>query len=426
MYSSLVVICVMLLLLLQLPHRASTNHVNKWHRTALPRIGHKKRGYLCRRQSDAWILSSSSMNTQGGEQMAHNVLASCRGCMHMPKRWGKKNRNESPIEAAGTWFLGQPPRPKHWPSRWWGLGPQGRRSRGYTMRCINKGGWQTPHHMGQSGWKPLTRKSVLLWKSRHSRGGVLPGQKKIYREPLCLFCSPAARLNSAARPKDPHNQALSEAREAYQRALEAAYLLEQNIKRLSWVANRVKSTACQCSYSHSCSRGRPQERCAQSLSCQRPRKHVTFQDQEEETSSREGASGEPWGQAAGGGEVEGTDLGPQPTLVLELEHFLEMPATMWGARDRQDSLPEPSINNYEMWLEWSVHWLDTPNWWEKLTAIPNAGDPKKLAWKFWASFKIPGVRCDILRNHKEYTAPLAPKCIKQGMFLPDNMPHQEI
>ena len=76
--------------------------------------------------------------------------------------------------------------------------------------------------------------------------------------------------------------------------------------------------------------------------------------------------------------------------------------------------------------EWRACQLDTPNWLEELTTIPNAGDPKELAQKIQASFKIPGVRCDILGNHKEYTVPPAPKCVKQGMFLPDDMPYQDV
>ena len=173
-------------------------------------------------------------------------------------------------------------------------------------------------------------------------------------------------------------------------------------------------------------RGRTQGRCAWSPSSHNPRKHVTFQDQEEETSSGESPSSEPWGQVTGGREVEENDLGPPPTLGPELECFLEMPMTVWGARDRQSSPPEQSINNYEMWLEWQAHQLDTPDWREKLTTIPNTGDPRKLTQKICASFKIPEVRCETPGNHKEYTAPPAHRCVKQSMFLPNNMPYQDI
>ena len=228
------------------------------------------------------------------------------------------------------------------------------------------------------------------------------------------------------RNEDPHDQALSEARKAYQRAVEAAHPLEWNIERLHWAADRATSAKCQCPYSCSHSRRRCQRRHAQSLSPHRLRKHVTFQDQEEETSSREGPMGEPQGQATGGGKVEESDLGPPPTLGPELEHFLEMPTTVWGARDKQGSLPEPSIDNYKMWLEWQAHQLDTPNWWEELTTMPNAGDPKMLAWKICASFEIPGIRCETLGNHKEYTMPPVPKCIKWGIFLLNNLPYQDI
>ena len=44
-----------------------------------------------------------------------------------------------------------------------------------------------PHHMSQSRWRPLIRKSALPWKSRHGRGGVPPGWRWIWGEPLQYF-----------------------------------------------------------------------------------------------------------------------------------------------------------------------------------------------------------------------------------------------
>ena len=70
--------------------------------------------------------------------------------------------------------------------------------------------------------------------------------------------------------------------------------------------------------------------------------------------------------------------------------------TCWGTGDRQGYLPEPSIKNYELWLGWQACQLDTPHWWDELTAIPEVGDPKELAWKICASFDIPVVRCEAL------------------------------
>ena len=87
--------------------------------------------------------------------------------------------------------------------------------------------------------------------------------------------------------------------------------------------------------------------------------------------------------------MEENDLGPPPTLGPDLECFLETPTTVWGARDRQGSLPEPSINNYEMWLEQQACQLDTPDWWKELIAILNVGDPERLDQKIGASLKVP-------------------------------------
>ena len=86
---------------------------------------------------------------------------------------------------------------------------------------------------------------------------------------------------------------------------------------------------------------------------------------------------------------------------------------------------EPSIKNYELWLEWQAHQLDTPHWWEELTTIPEVGDIKKLVWKIHTSFDIPAVRCEALRN-QDYTVPPAPKCLKRGMFLPSDPSYQDI
>ena len=69
--------------------------------------------------------------------------------------------------------------------------------------------------------------------------------------------------------------------------------------------------------------------------------------------------------------------------------------------------------------------MDTPYWWEELTAIPDMGDIKKLAWKIHASFDVSVAQCKALRS-QEHTAPPAPKCLKRGMFLPDNPSYQDV
>ena len=63
-----------------------------------------------------------------------------------------------------------------------------------------------------------------------------------------------------------------------------------------------------------------------------------------------------------------------------------------GTRGRWGYQPQPSIKNYELWLEWQAHQLDTPDWWEELTTIPGSGRYKEVGpWKICASFNIPAV-----------------------------------
>ena len=143
---------------------------------------------------------------------------------------------------------------------------------------------------------------------------------------------------------------------------------------------------------------------------------MTFQNQEDEVLSGEDPSRELLGQVTGGGELEECDLGPLPTLEPDLESFLEAPTSTQAAGDRHGSLPEPSIENYEVWLEWQAQQVDTPDWWGELVTIPNAGATHKIC----ASFEVPQVRCKALRD---YTMPPAPKCVQRKMFLLVPNPH---
>ena len=155
---------------------------------------------------------------------------------------------------------------------------------------------------------------------------VKTGSTRPEKEPekgaICILwpsCQTKSPQRTQVRGKDPLDCALAEARDAHQRALEAAHLLQQNIERLSWAATRVKSAGCWHSCSHSCSRRWPQGRHLWSPSPTRPRKHVTFWNQEDEISSGEDPSRELLGQVTGGEELVECDLGPPPTLEPELE-----------------------------------------------------------------------------------------------------------
>ena len=87
--------------------------------------------------------------------------------------------------------------------------------------------------------------------------------------------------------------------------------------------------------------------------------------------------------------------------------------------------PELLIRNYEVWLDWWAHQLDTPHWWADLTTIPNVENPKRLAQKIHAFFLILAVRCAALPG-QEFTMPHASKCLTMGRFLPDDPSYQDV
>ena len=125
-------------------------------------------------------------------------------------------------------------------------------------------------------------------------------------------------------------------------------------------------------------------------------------------------------------QLDGDNVGPLSAQRPGLKHFQEMPPTCWGTRDRQGHPLEPSIKNYELWPDWQACQLDMPHWWEELTAIPEAGDPKKLTWKIKASFNIPAVRCKALQN-QDYTGTLALQCLTRGSrFLSNDPSYQDV
>ena len=66
-----------------------------------------------------------------------------------------------------------------------------------------------------------------------------------------------------------------------------------------------------------------------------------------------------------------------------------------------------------------------PCWWRELRAIPGVEDPWKVTWKIRASFSIPQIRGkDFLGQ--DYTAPPAPKCLIQNVFLPNELFYQDV
>ena len=66
-----------------------------------------------------------------------------------------------------------------------------------------------------------------------------------------------------------------------------------------------------------------------------------------------------------------------------------------------------------------------PLLWGELIAIPEVEDLKKLAWKIWAFFSIPTIRCETFPD-QGYTVPPGPKCLTRSRFIPDNPAYQDV
>ena len=116
--------------------------------------------------------------------------------------------------------------------------------------------------------------------------------------------------------------------------------------------------------------------------------------------------------------------GPLPALRPEMLHPQEMPVTYLCIENRMGDTPKPLIKNYEVWLNWQAHQLDTLHWWGEVTTIPDVEDPRRLAQKICASFLIPVVRFETLLN-QDYTACPAPKCLSRSRFLPNDPTYQD-
>ena len=69
--------------------------------------------------------------------------------------------------------------------------------------------------------------------------------------------------------------------------------------------------------------------------------------------------------------------------------------------------------------------MDTPHWWEELTAIPDVEDIQRLVWRIQASFEVPSIRMEGLEG-QPFTMPPALKCIQRCKFLPDGLPCQDV
>ena len=166
------------------------------------------------------------------------------------------------------------------------------------------------------------------------------------------ICHPESQSRSHER-ENPHNEALCEAREAHQQALEATHMLKLNIKRLSQRAEKVQHW-CPCSLSSSHLWSRSLDRQWRSSSQHRPERHVTFHDPEVELMSNKRSYREPWGhstraQLERGKEAlclyEGwkwyvTERYPWPTQALEIGWVIHW--NLWLRTTRHGWIGEPA------------------------------------------------------------------------------------
>ena len=130
---------------------------------------------------------------------------------------------------------------------------------------------------GYPGHPVLPEEPLAQARGHHHAGGV-PMMRLLhgYSWP-CLSANWESQSRSQRR-KDPHDEALREAKEVHHLALEAVHMLEQNIERLS---QGVESTQYQCPCSHSSSRSldrheRSLDRREKSLSWHQLERHVIF------------------------------------------------------------------------------------------------------------------------------------------------------
>ena len=93
--------------------------------------------------------------------------------------------------------------------------------------------------------------------------------------------------------------------------------------------------------------------------------------------------------------------------------------------DRGDSPTEPSINDLELWLEHQAEQLGTPTWWGELEAIPGITDPHKFARKICVSFYVLEFWSRVSPG-QGYSAPLAPRSLNRGAFLPEKLKYQDV
>ena len=90
--------------------------------------------------------------------------------------------------------------------------------------------------------------------------------------------------------------------------------------------------------------------------------------------------------------------------------------------------PEPTIQDFSLWVPWKAERRETPEWWEELSAVLGKRDTRKLAREVRASFGLPWWLQELGSKEATLQAPPAPPCLHRKRFMPQSPPflHVEI
>ena len=102
-----------------------------------------------------------------------------------------------------------------------------------------------------------------------------------------------------------------------------------------------------------------------------------------------------------------------------------MPEDKDSVIERREPSDEMPIKDLESWLEYQAHQLGTPTWWGELKAIPDVADLCQFTRKIQASFQVPEIQSRASLS-QDYSAPLAPRSLNQGAFLPGRLEYQDV
>ena len=323
------------------------------------------------------MLNYSLMNTPGGTLRGLTAPSSCTVFSYMPLgRDGKKWR----FIHQGCWQSLPRPDPEESLSAIWLLGY---RTSQKEIQDLYHEVYLLRRSPSPMPCGPQLREEAiqdvlsLLMSQLQSLEGATLQEEDQYGAAAATyqpFSQPEGQSRSRERRRQ-HDKALQEAREAHQQALEAAHWLELDIERLSQGAGNVQ---CQYPHGHSGShwQSKSPDRWEMSPSWCRPERHVTFCEPEVKPFSGGGPHEEPRGHLPQAWMRRGVE-GLLPTRRMEVPHPWEIPMAYLDVKNRMGDLSEPSIRNYEVWLNWWAHQLDTLHWWGELVAIPEVEDLKR-------------------------------------------------